>query len=211
METMEKRWFEVDHLEIRGTGDSRMVRGQAVPYNRKSVDMGGWREVIGSGAATDSLANNDISMLWQHDNRQPISRVSASRVPLMLEERKTGVWFEQDGSAFTEYQLDKIADHVVYQMSFGFYAEEQTWEEDAKPVMRTISRMNLLEISPVTDAAYPSTKVALRCATEAGVVIPCMGEKLPDEAPDMDANPADVQQMLRNQMDVTIAKASGTF
>lgn len=199
----EKRFYEVDHLEIRGTGDTRTVRGQAIPYNRKSVDMGGWREMIGLGAATVSVRDNDISLLWQHDPKQPISRVSASRVPLLLEERKTGVWFEQEGSAFSEYQLDKIADHVVFQMSFGFFATEQTWDEDVKPVLRTISVMDLLEISPVTDAAYPSTKVALRCALEAGISFdaPTLEEML--QGP----NAADVQRMLKNKMDVTVALA----
>jgi HK97 family phage prohead protease len=202
---LERRHFEVDRLEIRGTGDSRTVRGLGVPYNRKSEDMGGWREVIAPGAATNSVASNDIALLWQHDQTQPISRVSASRVPLVLEERKTGVWFEQDASAFTEYQLDKLADGVVHQMSFGFYAEEQEWAEESKPVLRTINQMNLLELSPVTFPAYPSTKVALRCAAEAGVVLP-ISDTDPTEAL-TEPNPADVQRMMRNQLDVTVARA----
>ena len=202
---LERRHFEVDSLEIRGTGDGQTVRGQAVPYNRKSADMGGWVEVIKKGAATESIRDNDIALLWQHDNAQPISRTSASRVPLSIEERGSGVWFEQDASAFTERQLDKMADGVVHQMSFGFFAEEQEWDEDAKPVLRTVSKMNLIELSPVTFPAYPSTKVALRCAAEAGIEFP-NGDTPTDEAltgPD----PADVQRMMRNQMDVTVARA----
>jgi len=205
MSELERRHFEVESLEIRGDGDSRTVRGLGVPYGRKSEDMGGWREVIAKGAATNSVANNDIALLWQHDQTQPISRVSANRAALVLEERSTGVWFEQDASAFTEYQLDKMADGVVHQMSFGFYAEEQTWDEEAKPVMRTISQMNLLELSPVTFPAYPSTKVALRSAAAAGVVLPISDTD--PQATLTEPNPADVQQMLRNQLAVTVARA----
>ena len=200
---LERRHYDVDSLEIRGTGDSRVVRGLGVPYSRKSADMGGWREVIDPGAATRSLASNDIAMLWQHDQAQPISRVGATARALVLEERKTGVWFEQDAASFTEYQLDKMADKVVHQMSFGFFAEEQEWDEAANPVLRTVQQMNLLEISPVTFPAYPSTKVALRCAAAAGVTIMGGG---PPEVVIGGPTVEDEHRMMRNRMELALAR-----
>ena len=177
---LEYREWEMEKLEIRGEGDSQMVRGQGVPYNRMSEDMGGWVEVIRAGAAKESLRDNDIAMLWAHDQAQPVSRVGATRHALELEERKSGVWFEQSAEAFTEFQLQKIADGVVQKMSFGFFIEDfekdQKWTESKgagdRVALREIFKMNLREISPVVFPAYPSTKVAVRSAVACGVVLP---------------------------------------
>ena len=175
---LEYREWEMEKLEIRGEGDGQMVRGQGVPYNRMSEDMGGWNEIIRSGAATESLKANDIAMLWAHDQAQPVSREGATRSPLEIEERSSGVWFTQAADAFTEFQLQKISDGVVQKMSFGFFIEDfekdQKWHEDKRGhlVLREILKMNLREISPVVFPAYPSTKVALRSAIASGVVIP---------------------------------------
>ncbi len=175
---LEHREWEMEKLEIRGEGDGQKVRGQGVPYERLSEDMGGWREVIRTGAATESLKNNDIAMLWAHDSAQPVSRVGATRHALELEERKSGVWFEQSTEAFTEFQLSKIDDGVVEKMSFGFFIEDfdkdQRWTEGGgkKVALREILKMNLREISPVVFPAYPSTKVALRSAIASGVFLP---------------------------------------
>ena len=175
---MEHREWEMDKLEIRGHGESQMVRGQGVPFDRMSEDMGGWREVIRAGAATQSLKENDIAMLWAHDQTQPVSRVSATRHALELEERKSGVWFTQAAAAFTEFQLQKISDGVVQKMSFGFFVEDfekdQKWTEGggSKAALREIFKMKLREISPVVFPAYPSTKVAVRSAAACGIVLP---------------------------------------
>lgn len=175
---LEYREWEMGSLEIRGHGDDQKVRGQGVPYDRMSEDMGGWREVIRKGAATQSLKDNDVAMLWAHDHAQPVSRVGATRHALELEERKSGVWFEQSAAAFTEFQLSKIDDGVVEKMSFGFFIKDfekdQKWTEGggSKVALREIFKMDLREISPVVFPAYPSTKVALRSAIASGVFLP---------------------------------------
>lgn len=173
---LELRHFEVEHFDIRGHGDERTVRGLAVPFDKKSVDLGGFREVIRQGAATESLKSGDIAMLWQHDHAQPISRMSATRNALVLEERKGGVFFEQAADSLTEFQLDKINDGVVRHMSFGFrVANEEgseVWTEGGKIALREILKMDLREISPVTLPAYQSTKLAVRSAQAAGIILP---------------------------------------
>tara|TARA_Y100000310_G_scaffold309531_1_gene353712 strand:+ start:144 stop:818 length:675 start_codon:yes stop_codon:yes gene_type:complete len=174
---LEYREWEMDRLEIRGEGDGQKVRGQGVPFDRMSEDMGGWQEVIRQGAATQSLKEENIVMLWAHDSAQPISRVGATRHALELEERSSGVWFEQAAAAFTDFQLQKIDDGVVEKMSFGFFIEDfekdQLWTEGGgkKKALREILKMNLREISPVVFPAYPSTNVALRSAIACGVTI----------------------------------------
>lgn len=170
---LERRTYDVDVLEIRDDGDGgQSVEGLAVPVNRKSMDLGGFQEVIRPGAFASSLRDNDIFILWQHRTEEPISRMSATSHPLELEERKSGLWFKQPVGALTEFQRQKIGDGVVTQMSFGFIVREETWHEDKKPVLREVTDMDLKEISPVTFAAYgANTKVALRHAAECGITI----------------------------------------
>ena len=184
---LELRHFEVEHFDIRGHGDERTVRGLAVPFDKKSLDLGGFQEVIRHGAATESLRGGDIAMLWQHDHTQPISRQSATRNALVLEERKSGVFFEQPADSLTEFQLDKLNDGVVRHMSFGFRVSNEegseVWTEGGKgPALREILRMDLREISPVTFPAYQSTKLAVRSAKAAGIVLGGFGGAEPDAA-----------------------------
>lgn len=171
---LDYRYWEIDEFEIRGTGDERTVRGLGVPFEKWSQDLGGFKEIIRKGAATESLKRNDIALLWQHDQTQPISRQSATRNALVLEERKNGVFFEQSASSFTEFQLDKVSDGVVREMSFGFRvlkSEDEIWTEGGnKPATREILKMDLRELSPVTFAAYASTKLAVRSAANAGIL-----------------------------------------
>jgi len=58
---------------------------------------------------------------------------------------------------------------VVKHMSFGFVTIEDEWEQESKPIRRTLTQITLREISPVTWPAYKQTSVAVRSAHEAGI------------------------------------------
>jgi hypothetical protein len=49
-------------------------------------------------------------------------------------------------------------------MSFGFEALEETWDWEADPPLRTLTKAKLWEVSPVTFPAYPATDIAARSA-----------------------------------------------
>jgi hypothetical protein len=163
---MEHRDYDLEGLEIRDVDGNRMIRGMALPFNRDSADLGGFRERIDPGALKRSLESSDVVMLWQHDAAQPITRQSTG---LKLEIRKSGVWFEAGASDFTTRQRDLLERGVVKSMSFGFVSNEDSWEQERKPVRRTLLDIDLREISPVTWPAYNQTSVAIRSAAKAGI------------------------------------------
>ena len=163
---MEHRDYDLEGLEIRDVDGNRTIRGMAIPFNRDSADLGGFRERIDPGALKRSLESSDVVMLWQHDAAQPITRESTG---LKLEIRKSGVWFEADASDFTTRQRDLLERGVVKSMSFGFVSNEDSWEQERKPVRRTLLDIDLREISPVTWPAYNQTSVAIRSAAKAGI------------------------------------------
>ena len=162
---MERRDYDLDNFEIRETeGGGRTIRGLAIPFNRNSQDLGGFIERIDPGAV--EVDDSDVVMLWQHDSADPITRQSTG---LELEIRESGVWFQAAASDFTPRQLDLLERGVVRQMSFGFVTIDDEWEQEAKPVRRTLKAIDLREISPVTWPAYKQTTVALRSARDAGI------------------------------------------
>ena len=161
---IERRDYDLEGLEVRETESGKTIRGLALPFNRNSADLGGFIERIQPGAV--SVDNTDIVMLWQHDSTDPITRQSSG---LELEVRKSGLWFEAQATDFSDRQLDLLQRGVVKHMSFGFVTIDDEWEQESKPVRRTLKEIELREISPVTWPAYKQTSVAVRSAQEAGI------------------------------------------
>jgi len=192
---VEVRAYPVEDLIVEERAGVPMLRGLAVPYNKTSEDLGGFREVIAQDAArADVESGKPIAMLWQHDPSHPISKTTARVSPLQLENTSDGVRFLQEARSLTAEQRMRIEDGVVDTMSFGFRvskAAHEKWEElTGGRFLRTVLRMSLLEISPVTFAAYRQTKVAVRCAAHHGITLPGAPE-------DMVTDPA--AEFLRSQ------------
>ena len=164
---LERRDFEVERLAVRGAGGATTVSGMAAPFNRDSELLGGgFVERIDPGAFRTSLKHNDVVLLWQHQAEEPITRMSTG---LELEQRRSGLFFTAPAGDFTERQLDLLDRGVVRNMSFGFLTRKDEWDQTKDPVRRTILDADLREISPVTFAAYHSTKVAVRSAERRGI------------------------------------------
>ena len=182
---MERRDFELEELEVRQDEDGgQMIRGMAIPFNRSSQDLGGFIERIDPGAV--EVDGTDVVMLWQHDSADPITRQSTG---LKLEVRKSGVFFEAQASDFSDRQLDLLQRGVVKQMSFGFLTLDDEWQQDTKPVRRTLKKIELREISPVTWPAYKQTsvKVAVRSALDAGIELDSEPEVVAEDTSGADA------------------------
>jgi HK97 family phage prohead protease len=183
--TMERRDFELEELEVRDDEDGgQVIRGMAIPFNRSSQDLGGFIERIDPGAV--EVDGTDVVMLWQHDSADPITRQSTG---LKLEVRKSGVFFEAQASDFSDRQLDLLQRGVVKQMSFGFLTLDDEWQQDTKPVRRTLKKIELREISPVTWPAYKQTsvKVAVRSALDAGIELDSEPEVVAEDTSGADA------------------------
>jgi len=162
--SLEQRTAQITGLEVRTDGDKpATVLGHAALFNTPSVYMGGFREEIAPGAFTDSLSG-DIRALWQHDTARVLGRTKSGT--LRLWEDDQGLAFElnppntQDGRD----AVTLIERGDVDQMSFGFNVPPNgdSWSEDEDGIpLRTLRSVNLMEISPVTWAAYPATGVGV--------------------------------------------------
>jgi HK97 family phage prohead protease len=156
-------------LEVRAQADQpATILGHAALFNSPSVFMG-FRETIAPGAFADTLGG-DIRALWQHDTTQVLGRTTAGT--LRLWEDDQGLAFELDppNTQTGRDAVTLIERGDVSQMSFGFNVPPggDSWSEDGDGVpLRTLRAVSLMEISPVTWAAYPQTGVGvMRSAPE---------------------------------------------
>jgi HK97 family phage prohead protease len=162
--SLEQRFATIEGLEVRAEADKpATILGHAALFDTKSVYMMGFRETIEKGAFSESLTG-DIRALWQHDTARVLGRTKAGT--LRLWEDDQGLAFElnppdtQDGRD----AVTLIERGDVDQMSFGFNVPSggDTWAEDEDGIpLRKLRAVSLMEISPVTWAAYPQTGVGV--------------------------------------------------
>ena len=161
----ELRTYPMTGIEVRAEdGKAAKISGYAARFNEPSVFMYGFRERILPGAFADSLRDHDQRALWQHDTARVLGRVKAGT--LRLWEDDQGLRFELDPPDTSDGRdaVTLIARGDVDQMSFGFNVamDGDTWAEDDQGMpMRSLRKVNLMEISPVTWPAYPTTTVDL--------------------------------------------------
>lgn len=159
---LERRFCEQHGLRIeqRADGEDRRIVGYAAVFNSLSVELWGFRERIAPGAFTASLGD-DVRALWNHNTELVLGRTKSNT--LSLAEDATGLRIEISPPASAASYLETIERGDVDQMSFGFRTLEDTWDEDEEGVIiRTLKKVKLYEVSPVTFPAYPATSVGVR-------------------------------------------------
>jgi len=161
---MEQR---VSKFEQRG----RKLIGYAARFN-EPTDLGEFTEVIRPGAFQRSLAADaakGIRAIYEHDSKALLGRVGANT--LRLSEDAEGLRFEID---LPNTQLGRDLEELVSRgdiagCSFGFISNSEDWsEQDGKP-LRSLTDLDLYEITITATPAYNTTQVAVRSKTKHSV------------------------------------------
>ena len=161
---VERRSFQVAEIRAPADGGGRTITGHAAVFNELSAEMLGFREKIEPGAFAESIEQDDVRALWNHDAGDVLGRTRSGT--LRLVEDELGLTFEID-VAETQVGNDALVSirrGDVDDMSFGFVAIDDEWTQEpgeAAPT-RTLKKVRLLGVSPVTFPAYPQTDVAVR-------------------------------------------------
>ena len=160
-ETMTRDFIGTVKVEMRADDDKKTLKGYAAVFNNVT-DMDWYDEVIQNGAFENTILNDDIRALWNHDTGIVLGRKENGT--LRLAEDDHGLKVEIDMPDTTEgdsaYKSIKRGD--VSQMSFGFFIEDEIWSKTDGRDLRTIQKVKLLEVSPVTFPAYESTEIYAR-------------------------------------------------
>ena len=153
--------------EIRASDKGKTAAGYAALFNKRA-DIGGFfTEMIAPGAFSQTLKQNDVRALIDHDTGRVIGRMSAST--LRLEEDEDGLYAEIDLPDTSDgrdlaVQLER---GDITGMSFGFRVTHDEWDESGDIPARTIHQVELIEVSAVAFPAYDDTSLALRSLDEA--------------------------------------------
>lgn len=156
-------------LEIRSGSSLQTSQGKltgyAAVFNKPSHDLGGFREIIKPGAFKRTLADSShVTALNNHNADQVLGRVGSGT--LRLEEDDNGLRFELDLPA-TSYARDLSAlvergDVAGCSFSFRVRPGGELWEDSNGETLRTLTALDLGEITITASPAYPDTSVAKR-------------------------------------------------
>ena len=153
-------------IELRAAGGKtpRLV-GHAAIFDSLSEDLGGFREIIKPGAFSRTLASNrDPLALVAHMPSLVLGRRSAGTLRLSQDTR--GLAFEIDVPNTTAANdlLVSVERGDIKGCSFGFTTPKggDAWREDGGQMVRTLTDVDLHEITVTANPAYTDTTVALR-------------------------------------------------
>lgn len=147
--------------ELRADGDDGKIRGYAAVFNSLSEDLGGFREQIAPGAFSETLSD-DVRALWNHDANFVLGRTTSGTLSLREDNHGLAIEIDPPDTQQARDLLVSIRRGDVSQMSFGFYTKDDGWEKRDGENIRTLRKVELLDVSPVTYPAYQDTAVAVR-------------------------------------------------
>ena len=139
--------------------DGRRIRGYAIRFNSRSVDLGGFVEVIKPEAVDRSLKSQDVHAYWNHNSDKVLGRTGAGTLQLRKDSRGLAVII--DPPSWASDVIESVQRGDVTGMSFGFRVVSDDWRmEDGLP-LREVTDMIVSEVSIVSKPAYPSTDVSV--------------------------------------------------
>lgn len=185
--------------------------GRAIPYG---VEIVLWkhgdyeeREIIEVNAFGESLEKDDQRALWNH--RRDIVLGRRSKKTLRLTQSDSGIDFEIDfpNSPEGQSKFVTVDRGDVAEMSFGFndinLKEEFLKEGELRIYKRTVQKAQLMEVSPVTWAAYEAdTSIQARSNDEIEKRIQLIDSKLSEASEEFDR--AAVRQREAELRDIQI-------
>lgn len=147
-------------------GPKLRLAGIAIRYGARSKDLGGFRERIMPGAATEVIQKSDVMAYEEHRSERYLGRTGNGTLRLI--DTKESLRYEVDLPDTTVgREVAALAERGDYAgSSFGFRALNEDWTKDTDGTpLRTITGFrNLRDVGPTVRPAYAPTtaEAALR-------------------------------------------------
>lgn len=160
MSDIERRSFQECRVS---SDDGRRLRGYAIRFGVRSVDLGGFVEIIAPEAVDRTLNTAlDVRALVDHDSAKILARTRAGTLGLSKDSRGLAVDIEPDDQiSYARDIMRAVARGDVTGMSFAFRTLEDSWNFEEKTPVRTVLDMSISEVSIVTFPAYPQTDISM--------------------------------------------------
>ena len=210
MDNLEVRSF---NIELRGEGESRHIEGYGSVFNERSLDLGGFVEMIAPGAFDGVIERSDVKAYLDHNPQRGIlarSRNGEGSLHLEVDERGLKYSFDAPNTQLGDEVVEGLKRGDYTQSSFAFTVQDQSWSKmEDGTYLRTINKVGALyDVSIVANPAYEGTSVALRSLDEfkaqedaqvpeevrEAPVEEVQVEETPQEAPVEERNTPEVQE-----------------
>lgn len=165
----ERRYVTLDSLQVEERdGQPPVIRGHAAVFDKWSEDLGGFRERILHGAFASAILEDDVRALFNHDSNMVLGRNRSGTLRMAEDDWGLSVEIDPPDTQWARDLLVSMRRGDITQMSFGFKVEKggQSWGKDDQGSTRTLTKVRLFDVSPVTYPAYPQTDVAVRELSE---------------------------------------------
>ena len=164
MDNLEIRSF---NIELRDEPESRHIEGYGSVFNERSLDLGGFVEMIAPGAFDGVIERSDVKCYLDHNPEKGIlarSRNGKGSLSLVVDEKGLQYSFDAPKTSLGDEVVEGLKRGDYSQSSFAFTVDDEIWtkEEDGS-YLRTITKIGgLYDVSIVANPAYEGTSVALR-------------------------------------------------
>ena len=164
MDNLEIRSF---NIELRDEPESRHIEGYGSVFNERSLDLGGFVEMIAPGAFDGVIERSDVKCYLDHNPEKGIlarSRNGKGSLSLVIDEKGLKYSFDAPKTNLGDEVVEGLKRGDYSQSSFAFTVDDEIWtkEEDGS-YLRTITKIGgLYDVSIVANPAYEGTSVALR-------------------------------------------------
>ena len=164
MDNLEIRSF---NIELRNEPESRHIEGYGSVFNERSLDLGGFVEMIAPGAFDGVIERSDVKCYLDHNPEKGIlarSRNGKGSLSLVVDEKGLRYEFDAPHTNLGDEVVEGLKRGDYSQSSFAFTVDDEVWTKEADGTyLRTITKIGgLYDVSIVANPAYEGTSVALR-------------------------------------------------
>ena len=195
MDNLEIRSF---NIELRDEPESRHIEGYGSVFNERSLDLGGFVEMIAPGAFDGVIDRSDVKCYLDHNPEKGIlarSRNGKGSLSLVVDEKGLRYEFDAPHTNLGDEVVEGLKRGDYSQSSFAFTVDDEVWTKEADgSYLRTITKIGgLYDVSIVANPAYEGTSVALRSldAFKAQEEIPVEVRKEEQEEPKVEETPVE--------------------
>jgi HK97 family phage prohead protease len=146
------------------------IVGYGAMFDKRSENLGGFREIIKKGAF-DEVLDQDVRGFLNHDPNYVLGRTTSGTMTLSVDER--GLHYDitpPDTQTIRDLVITPMARGDINQSSFTFIVArdgDHWYEDDEGVIIREIRKVSrLFDVSPVSIPAYPDTTAASRGLTD---------------------------------------------
>ena len=164
---LERRTITLKELRVIDETDNggNAIEGYASVFDSWSEELGGespFREKVVKGAFEETIQQDDIRALFNHDPNYVLGRNRSGTLELAEDEKGLRVRIIPPATQWAKDLLVSIKRGDITQMSFGFTVILDRWSYEDYMDVRELLKVKLYDVSPVTFPAYTQTECGIR-------------------------------------------------